>query len=314
MLIGNYSVLCKSPSMFRAGSGTSVEVVCRSNLGKSGRNRNVALRDQDTTARKLLAYPTGSYRGWMLPIKSGEIASINNTFVAVTPTGLAVGGISTSGSVSFAVTTNTPEGQLISSGTGSASFAFTVADALLTASLGGTGAASFAISVTPALLGALASGEGAATFSLATNAPIVYPLDDASPMRSGAASFAVSGGLTPYAIGSMAGSTADASILTSDTIANAVWQAFSDANNQAGSMGAKLNSAASGGVDYAALGAAVWANVNRTLTAGAAASPADIADAVLAHAQATPIRADMRMVKGQSINGAGSESDPWGPA
>lgn len=38
-----------------------------------------------------------------------------------------------------------------------------------------------------------------------------------------------------------------------------------------------------------------------------------MAAAVLAAAQATPIYADMRKVKGQTVNGAGSEADPWGP-
>lgn len=40
---------------------------------------------------------------------------------------------------------------------------------------------------------------------------------------------------------------------------------------------------------------------------------AEIAAAILAAAQITPIHADMRAVKGQTVNGSGSESDPWGP-
>lgn len=46
------------------------------------------------------------------------------------------------------------------------------------------------------------------------------------------------------------------------------------------------------------------------LTAGA---PTTMAAAVLAAAQAAPIYADMRSVKGQIVAGAGTEGDPWGP-
>lgn len=43
------------------------------------------------------------------------------------------------------------------------------------------------------------------------------------------------------------------------------------------------------------------------------ATPGDIAAAVLASLQATAIPVNMTQVKGQPINGAGSEADPWGP-
>lgn len=42
-------------------------------------------------------------------------------------------------------------------------------------------------------------------------------------------------------------------------------------------------------------------------------SAADIAAAVLAMAQITPIHSDVRKVNGQTISGSGSEADPWGP-
>lgn len=43
-------------------------------------------------------------------------------------------------------------------------------------------------------------------------------------------------------------------------------------------------------------------------------SAVDIAAAILAAAQITPIHADMRKVIGQGISGTGTEVDPWGPA
>lgn len=42
-------------------------------------------------------------------------------------------------------------------------------------------------------------------------------------------------------------------------------------------------------------------------------SAADIAAALLAALNATTIPVDMIKVKGQAINGSGSEADPWGP-
>lgn len=39
----------------------------------------------------------------------------------------------------------------------------------------------------------------------------------------------------------------------------------------------------------------------------------DIAAAILAAAQVTPIWADARRIKGQTIFGAGTQADPWGP-
>jgi hypothetical protein len=47
--------------------------------------------------------------------------------------------------------------------------------------------------------------------------------------------------------------------LTPEGIRDSVWQALATQYNAAGTMGQKLNNAASGGVDYAALGEAVWA-------------------------------------------------------
>ena len=40
---------------------------------------------------------------------------------------------------------------------------------------------------------------------------------------------------------------------------------------------------------------------------------AEIATAILAAAQITPIHADARSIKGQAIGGNGTEGDPWGP-
>lgn len=72
-----------------------------------------------------------------------------------------------------------------------------------------------------ASLGAEAGLTGAATWTLAAAAAML-PADDDPPARTAAASFAFSGSLLPYAIGSMVGSTiTGAEELTADAVAAA---------------------------------------------------------------------------------------------
>jgi len=52
--------------------------------------------------------------------------------------------------------------------------------------------------------------------------------------------------------------TSEGDLVTAKSCAEAVWSAVASAYNVSGTMGAKLNSAASGGVDYNALAEAVW--------------------------------------------------------
>lgn len=94
--------------------------------------------------------------------------------------------------------------------------------------MNGAGTASFAITFDDALLGALAGGEGSATISF-------------------------TGALTPYAIGSMSGSTVDTSVLTVPLIVDAVWDALAASYTDTGTMGAKLNSASASGDPWGAI-------------------------------------------------------------
>jgi hypothetical protein len=63
----------------------------------------------------------------------------------------------------------------------------------------------------------------------------------------------------PYASGSIGATIRSFSDLSPEGLSGAVWGAAAVQNNASGSMGQKLNSAASGGVDYSALAEAVWA-------------------------------------------------------
>lgn len=101
--------------------------------------------------------------------------------------------------------------------------------------------------------------------------------------------------------------------LTTANVGQAVWSALAAANNDAGTMGNKLNSAASGGVDYGALATAVWEHVTRTLTSGAAPSVEAIAAEVLSEMNATPPAVNIKKVNDITVSGDGSDNNPWNP-
>lgn len=268
MLIGNRSVLHKSPGRFLAGTVASTD---QAGWCKPGMMRSAAYP-------ALAGIPNGYYGGaWFLPKSAGALSSAYNARIALTPAGLAVGGVTSpgsagltftpaatawplddsvqikTGSASITFTVADADGQLISSGEGSASFSLSTNTPLLTASLAAIGSTSFALSASGAL-GAEASGAGSAAMAFSMAATIL-PAVDTPPARTAAASFAITGALTPYAIGQMIGSTVDTSILTVDAIAAAV----------------------------------------------------------LAAALTTPIAANVRKVNDTTVQGTGATGDEWGP-
>jgi hypothetical protein len=228
----------------------------------------------DTYNKIIGGLPSGyGAQSAVLPIKSGAVSG--RVGLTLTPVGAGVLGMPGTGATSITFTVADADGQLISSGSGTASLTFTFDDALLTASVGGTGSASLSITPT-ALLGALASGEGSAGFTVSIANAQAYPLNDASPLREGTANFAITGTLTPYAIGSMNGSTVDTSVLTVDAIAGGVWSTLAAQYTEGATMGGKLNTASSGGVDLNALAQAVWQHAQRSLSGPQAAQLAEI--------------------------------------
>lgn len=71
-----------------------------------------------------------------------------------------------------------------------------------------------------------------------------------------------------YATGELGAVIRGYSDLTPEGIRDKVWQALAAEFNEAGTMGNKLNTASSGGVDIDALAQAVWEYATRTLTSG----------------------------------------------
>ena len=232
MLIGNRSVLHKSPGRFLSGTVASID---RSAFNKPGMMRGAHFS-------LLAGVPNGHLApsAWVLPRNGGAMSSVNFAGISVSAAGTGVLGMPGEGTASFTISFADAAGQLIVSGSGSAAMSISTNTPLLTASVSGTGSASFTIGAT-GLLGAEAN-------------------------LTGSASFTISGTLAPYAIGNMVGSTVDTSVLTPDTIAAGVWGANASNFNAAGTMGNKLNTASSGGVDLNALAAAVWAYTVRGLT------------------------------------------------
>lgn len=159
-------------------------------------------------------------------------------------------------SAAFVVTVD-GTGELKMSGTGSASFTLSVSDAELLGILDATGSAALQLLVGTAILGAEAGGQGEALIEFFAAATIL-PANDTDPARTAAANFSFSGTLVPYAIGSMVGNALPYTELSPQSLASAVWSAPATENNQSGSMGSKLNTASSGGVDLDALAEAVW--------------------------------------------------------
>lgn len=213
-LIGNRSVLLKSPGRFLNG-GVGIT---RANFNKTGMARN-SLAALDPTA----SVPSGYYPpvAWVMPQTAGAMSARYSGSVSISAEAVGTMGVPITGMAVLSVSAPDAFGELIAFGTGVAGLSLSAGPSLLTASIGGVGTAQFSVQTNTPLLGAEATGTGSAAMSISATATIL-PTNDASPLRTGAASFSFSGTLTPYAIGSMTGTTEDVG-LTPTGIANSVW-------------------------------------------------------------------------------------------
>lgn len=150
------------------------------------------------------------------------------------------------------------EGREISGST-SVSFSVTPADLLLTALLSGTTSITF--TVAGADLGAAVGISGSTSFSITPSTPILGALAGVS----GSASMAVSPSATLTGYGALSGNITPFTELSPQSLSSAVWSAAALQYNEPGSMGNKLNSAASGGVDLSAMADAVRTNLQAEL-------------------------------------------------
>jgi hypothetical protein len=254
-LLGNGSVLHKSPGRFLNGFGTTGGGIAsmRSAMNKHGMMRN-AFEQFDPTA----AIPNGyrSPTAWV-PAKTAGGLSTKNSIIGS-------GGLSATIQAGYNI-----DGTITGSG------------GITDASLG------LIVSIAATLV---ASG-GISSAQVDALASMVATLTGSGDIEATAAGLASLGALitgsgdidaSNTALMDIAAEIVGYGALTPEGIRDAVWNAALSGYPTSGSAGNTLALAGSGGVDYTALGVAVWSSVSRTLTEGAA-NNADIADAVRAN-------------------------------
>lgn len=85
MLIGNYSVLNRSPIRWLGGTSAahasgvgSAQAKTRSSWGMNGARRNFAYQDKSTAVKRLAGVPDGyGMRGWVPPQTAGALSAVN---------------------------------------------------------------------------------------------------------------------------------------------------------------------------------------------------------------------------------------------
>lgn len=167
------------------------------------------------------AIPSG-YRppgAWVMAPKDGGVSGRNAVRLEFSGAGTGARGKAAAGAAALALVAF-GTGGLIVSASGAAALAFNAAGDIFAA--------------------LAAAGTAGITFGGAG-------LTVALGITSGAAGIAFSGSWTPYATGAIAGSTDNATELTAAAVAAAVWSSLAASFAVAGTMGAKLNSAASAG-------------------------------------------------------------------
>lgn len=229
MLLGNYTVTNKCPICFRAGSTSSAETGGRASFQRSGAERNRAYIDQGTTALASWGEPSASYPPasfTMLPQKGTWLSSRNETWASFTGTATGVLGLPGEGSATVSITTNSPDGVLVSTvpaGGAPAAFSITTNTPLLTASINGAGSSSFEVTTGTPILGAIASLVAESAITVSGNASSILPEDDSSPLRTASATLTITGSLERYAVGHMEGSALPYTELSPQSLAGAVW-------------------------------------------------------------------------------------------
>lgn len=193
-LLGNGSVIHKSPGRFLNGYGTAGGGIAsmRGAFNKHGMMRNAYEQFDDTAA-----IPYGYYGGqgaWVQPRTAGAVSGVNAIAVNLGASGAGSMGVAAIGSSTITFTL-VGTGGLISSAAGTAAFTLDASGNI------------FASKATSGTAGITLAGSGAlfASGSLGGSAGVTF-----------AASW------SPYAVGWLSGSTADSTVLTVDAIAAGV--------------------------------------------------------------------------------------------
>jgi len=169
------------------------------------------------------------------PVKAGGISAWNDPIAQLSMTGALLQGGPMEGSGSMEFTAADGALSLVISMSGNVAIATLTGDSMvlrMTVGLNGTGA--FQLTGT-------------------NNLALIVPFEGAGTVLTMGAGATDLRGLL-----SMEGEWTPFTELSPEGLANAVWSSLAAQYNDAGTMGNKLNTASSGGVDYNALAAAVW--------------------------------------------------------
>lgn len=110
------------------------------------------------------------------------------------------------------------------------------------------------------------AGEFSMTVSGTNSLSMIVPFE-------GTGSISLTGTSDLKGLLSLSGEFTPFTELSPENLARSVWEALAADYNDAGTMGSKLNTASSGGVDMNALAQAVWEYATRTLTSGGGSDP-----------------------------------------
>lgn len=210
-LIGNYSVLTKTPGSSRSGSTVSDN---RSNFNKPS-----AERAKFTALSDFCAVPNGYLPPYcfVIPQYSGGMASYTQSTSSISKNSANLaGGRNLSGSSTVSITVTSAILDQIVSAVGSSSISMAASIANLAAAAGISGSSSVSITVTSAQLGAIVSALASSTVAVSTN----------STLTALAFLEAEAGGATP---------------LSPEGLANAVWEALKADHQTEGTMAYELN-------------------------------------------------------------------------
>jgi hypothetical protein len=246
-LIGNYSLLHKSPGHYATGT---VGFSDPANWNKSG---IMASRLFGADLAEYDSMPPGFYAGRAAfpPQKAGRCATVS----AFTFSGSASGAEGLPGSAGSTITFIADAiGGLIAGGIASATITFS-------GSASGAGLAAGSASGTIVFTGSAAQGA------------IAWGIAEGTCTFTGAAQ--------AYALAHGTATTIDTTGLTTSGIALAVWRAMATENSDEGTMGKLLNMAGSGGVDYDLLAQAILAAAQITPIHSEVKNIEEVSDTIL---------------------------------
>lgn len=216
MLIGNGARYASNPMRYMGGANVINNVW-------TGRGYDTNKLNQSTSFGDLASLPNGYYPPycWMMPRFAGGMSAHRRVFITLDGAANGAMGRYVIAAAETAITINaTGIGGLI---------AGAIATGAILVSAGGD-------------IVAIIAADGSALITLNGSADI-----DADGFGDATAQVMIDGDLVSYGVGWMQGTTEDLSGLTAASIAAAVWTTLASSFDVAGTMGEKLNNAASAG-------------------------------------------------------------------